>query len=437
MTAIFYYWIRDFYLQKTKEELLKDIELIYLIAKENRDFNALALKIKKDLNLRITFILEDGDILAESDKDKKYMDNHKNRPEVVIARLEGFGYSVRHSNTLNKELLYVVKRYKMGDETIYIRLAKPLNEINESLFYLVLRVVGVIVLFAVMLFLIFYKIGLDIEREIQTILRFLKSLIKKRRVFEIDSNFSKEFSQIAKLLSKISRILTKQENYREKYLSKLEASNREKENIISAISHEFKNPIAVIEGYSQTLLEDEIDERIRERFLKKISKNAKKLVKMIDTLRLAVKLEDKKQSINFKEFDIYESVKEVIEDLKESFKDREIILKGESLFIKGDKILMEIVIKNLIENALKYSEDEVFVFVDKEGISVKDKGIGIKEEEIKNITNKFYRSDKNVWSNSLGLGLFIVSNIIKLHGFRLEIQSILNKGSIFSVKFTS
>ena len=72
---------------------------------------------------------------------------------------------------------------------------------------------------------------------------------------------------------------------------------------------------------------------------------------------------------------------------------------------------------------------------DSKSLKIIDTGIGISEKNLQNITNKFYRVHENSWNNSLGLGLFIVNNITKLHNFSLEITSIENEGSTFSIKF--
>ena len=94
-----------------------------------------------------------------------------------------------------------------------------------------------------------------------------------------------------------------------------------------------------------------------------------------------------------------------------------------------------VVISNLVENAFKYSEDEVVISFDRESLKVIDMGIGISAKNLENITNKFYRVHENSWNNSLGLGLFIVNNIINLHNFKLEVQSVEHEGSTFSIKF--
>ena len=95
---------------------------------------------------------------------------------------------------------------------------------------------------------------------------------------------------------------------------------------------------------------------------------------------------------------------------------------------------MEIVLSNLIDNALKYSQEALHVSIYDHALHVKDHGIGIKPEDIDKVTHKFFRSNTHSWDNSMGLGLALVSYILKLHNTNLDIQSTLGEGSDFSFK---
>lgn len=92
-------------------------------------------------------------------------------------------------------------------------------------------------------------------------------------------------------------------------------------------------------------------------------------------------------------------------------------------------------ISNLVENALKYSENTVTIEITDKYLKVIDLGIGISEMELLKITDKFYRVSQNGWNNSLGLGLFIVNSILVLHDFKLEIHSVYAQGSEFIIKY--
>jgi len=95
---------------------------------------------------------------------------------------------------------------------------------------------------------------------------------------------------------------------------------------------------------------------------------------------------------------------------------------------------MEVVLKNLIENALKYSKEEVVVKIENGLVSVTDRGVGISGKDLDKVTKKFYRSGTHNWDNSMGLGLSIVKTILSLHQSRLEIESKIDEGSTFSFK---
>ena len=437
IAGMVYYWSKDFYISQTKDALLNDIELISFELQKQPNLDQLAIKIKKNINLRITIISQDGTVIAESDKDKTKMDNHKYRDEIMQADKSSYGYKIRHSKTIDKDLLYIAKKYNINSKDVYIRLAKELKNINKQIFSLGLKVLGVLTVFFITIFFITYKISKQIEYETQKIVSFLTSLTKKKKTNYISSDFSIEFSKITSLLSKVSQILTKKEKQKSKYTYKLQASNQQKDDIISAISHEFKNPIAVINGYTQTLLDDEnLNPNIRKKFLTKIYNNGDKLSNLIDTLRLSIKLDNKKQTMNFSTINLYEVITESVENIKLNYPDRATIIEGDkNISIKADPALFGIVISNLVENAFKYSEDEILIKFNEKSLEIIDTGIGISPKNMENITNKFYRVHNNTWNNSLGLGLFIVNNIINLHNFSLSIKSKENEGSTFSVRF--
>ena len=434
---ITYFWVKNFYIEQTKESIIHNIELLSLTIPSNQDLDTLALNIKKNLGLRLTLISLDGKIIAESHKDKTKMENHKYRTEVVESNTKEYGSKIRHSHTIDTDLLYVVKKFDTLKRPMYIRISKEIKSINADILLLGEQILLILALFFGLIFFITFKISKSIEKEVDKIFNFLTSMTKKKKETYIRSSLSVEFYNITSLLTKVAQILAKKEKQKSKFTQKLQTSNKQKDDIISAISHEFKNPIAIINGYSQTLLDDpNINANIRQKFITKIYKNGVRLSKLIDTLRLSSKLDSGQQEMTFKNINLGELIHETVENISLSYPKREVIIKGnKDIFIKGDASLFSVVITNLIENAFKYSEDEVTVTYTKKSFNVIDSGIGISEQNLNNITNKFYRVNENTWNNSLGLGLFIVSNILSLHDFKLTIQSQENHGSTFSVRF--
>ena len=431
--GIVYHWIKEFYISELEESLKQNIELISYQLHLNNDLDGLARNIKNNLNTRLTIISQEGNILTESHFDKKTMDNHKYRKEIMNANKYKYGLAIRYSKTINKDLLYMARKYTIDHKIIYIRVAKELKSIHKNIYDLGLKIFGVLVVFFMAIFFMAYKMNMQIEFETKRILQFLKGLTKKKKEKYISSNYSEEFFQITKLLTKVSQILIKQDKQKAKYTSKLRTSNEQKDDIISAISHEFKNPIAIINGYTQILLEDlDLNKDTRQKFLTKIYKNSNRIDELIDTLRLSTKLDNGKQTLNTTTFNLYNLVIDIVENIKLTYKNRDIIIRcKQNNFIEADEMLFSIVLTNLIENACKYSEDEVTIEIDTNFIAIIDTGIGIKEGDLLKITDKFYRVSSNTWNNSLGLGLFLANNIIKLHNFTLDIKSIENEGSVF------
>ncbi|HFB53623.1 MAG TPA: sensor histidine kinase [Sulfurimonas autotrophica] len=434
--GIVYYWVYEFYIDATKEALKQDIELLSLQITPQTNLDRLAKTIKAKLHLRVTFIAQDGTVLAESDKDKSKMENHRYRIEIMLADKQAYGSKIRHSHTVNKDLLYVAKKFTLQGKTIYIRLAKEIKGIQANIFSLGMKILAALILFFVAIFTVTYKINTQIEYETGKIVNFLKSLAKKKKSTYIASDYSQEFALITKLLTKVAQIIVKKEKKKNKYTEQLKASNRQKDDIISAISHEFKNPIAIINGYSQTLLEDDdLNINIRKKFLNKIYSNGEKLSNLIDTLRLSMKLDGGHQSITTQKTNLFALTQECAQNLQLSYPHRSVIVEGDKdATVNIDPTLFSIVINNLIENAIKYSEDEVHVIVSAKKLQVKDTGIGISEKDLQNITEKFYRVQQQRWNNSLGLGLFLVNKILNLHNFKLKIESKQNSGSNFIVQ---
>ena len=428
--------IKDLLQEQTKTDILHNIMIISM---ETKDFNNLdekAKELKTNLGFRITIIDKNGVVLAETDKDKSLLENHLNRNEIVQAKFKEYGSAIRYSETLKKDFLYVAKQFVINDEPYYIRMARDLEHIDSEFVSIGYKVMFIFFIFLSIALFASFKLGKNIEYEITSILNFLKNLAKQKKEQKIESNYSTEFNKITKLLSIVSESLVKSNKQKAKYTAKLKLSNRQKDDIISAISHEFKNPIAVISGYTQTLLTDkDINQNIRDRFLEKIEANANKMTDMIDRLRLSIRLDDGQMETKIKATNIKTLILNQIDDLKGAYPNREIIFEGTEITKEVDETIFGVAIVNLVENALKYSKDNIKVILNNEKISVIDHGIGINPNEIENITKKFYRVSSNGWNNSLGVGLSLVVNILSAHNFKLEIESIENEGSTFNIIF--
>jgi len=288
------------------------------------------------------------------------------------------------------------------------------------------------VAFSVFIFAI-YRGADRMQKELVTINKYLANLENVDKVNYKADFFTREFEEINQNLISVLDSAQKREEVKQRYNAKLKLKNRQRADMISAIAHEFRNPIASIMGYAQTLEDDkEIPAALQEKFLNKIYNNGIKIEALLSRLVLWNKFESGEATLHPSSFDLYALVQEVKISLEEKYPQRKIEVEGSTHIVDADRTLLEIVLKNLIENALKYSKDEVSVKVDPEQISVTDKGTGISSSDIAKVTKKFYRSGTHSWDNSMGLGLSIVKSILALHGTKLEIQSEENRGSVFS-----
>ena len=392
--------------------------------------------LSKKLNLRISIINENGEVVAESHKNIEDIKNHSNRVEIIEAKNIGLGKDTRVSETLNKDLIYIAKKVSFNEEIYYLRMADYTNKITDNFKKLTFEIFIYISFFLIIAFISTYFISIKIQRETDSILYFLKEITNKKKPIFLQSNYTFEFYKIAKLLNKVAKKISKKDEIKAKHTAKLTLANRQKDDIISAISHEFKNPIAIISGYSQTLIEDEnLSQTLKIKFLNKILSNSNKMSQIVDKLRLTLKLQDNNHKLILNKVSIKKIVENSISDLKIKYKNREIKVLGVDKEINADEILIGIAISNLIENALKYSQEDVIIEINENSISITDKGIGISQENLENIFKKYYRATSNNWNNSLGLGLFIVKSILNVHNFKLEINSKIGNGSTFKIYY--
>ncbi len=427
ITALFsYYFAKQSEIESAKSSLRNIVN----VASLQRDLNSSYLaELAQSSRARVSYIDKHGRVLYDSEHNSSDMENHLARPEIQEAKLKGIGASVRYSSTLKRDLIYVAKQLPNG----YLRLAYPQRSIYNSVVDMMAKI---LIYFLILIALLLYfsgKINSRISSDSKKIDSALDALLKKDfSIYLGDVSCCKEFTKIAKKIQKVAKQLKKRQRQKDRYTKRLKEITKRQGDIISAISHEFKNPVAAIIGYAQTIKETpDLDDSLKKKFIDKIESNAHKISTMIDTLALSIKLESKAIVLNKEEFNIAELAKSTKEMLKQKYRDREIILECEDVMVKADRNMLENVFINMIENALKYSEDEVVVKCSNGRVEVIDSGIGISANDIEKIKEKFYRVDGISWNNSIGVGLYIVDYILKLHKLELEIKSQKGKGSVF------
>ncbi|EDP74418.1 sensor histidine kinase HpkA [Hydrogenivirga sp. 128-5-R1-1] len=226
-------------------------------------------------------------------------------------------------------------------------------------------------------------------------------------------------------------------------ITPFEVYKQAKKDFVSNVSHELKTPIAVLKGVIETL-EAEENDKGKKKFISMAQKRINQMNTLINDLLIIARLESKedkiiKTNINLKRFidQIYEDLSHLTQEKNVKFYNK----VNENFKIYGDEKKLSILLKNLIENAIKYNKEngkvEVKGFLDKDYtvIEVKDTGIGIPKEALPLIFERFYRVDKSRSRNvgGTGLGLSIVKHIAEAHKGKVSVESTLGKGSSFKV----
>ncbi|WP_236633036.1 sensor histidine kinase [Campylobacter armoricus] len=404
--ALFYFFnesyinttIKNTYEQKLKT--LNDVLQFQLLKTLNpKNINQFATDTRAD------FIIKQDDYVFSSLKDYSYFLNH-------------FESNFTHDYFKQKEIYFKAYTYKNYQ---YIIIVYP--KISSWIQNFWIKNIIIFSFFLFILILFYFVVFKLFKIYFQELLLFVKN-IKSNVNFTPRYNFFDELRNLNLCLLKIKKLIIKQELKNKKQAKKIQTKNTQLSNVISAISHELKNPISVIDLSLQSLKETN-DKNMKLFLLEKIHKQSAKINQLTHKLNFVFNLN--LNSLNIERFDLYALSK----NLLESFREDRLKIQGQTSFIKADKFLIEQVIINLIDNALKYSKKDILIIIENQNFTIIDQGIGIEEKHLKFITKKFYKAN-SMQNNSFGLGLFLVKKILSLHKSSLKVQSSLQKGSIFS-----
>ena len=227
-------------------------------------------------------------------------------------------------------------------------------------------------------------------------------------------------------------------------LSDLEIAFKNQEDFVSNASHELRTPLTVMIGESDYLLSRE---RNKEDYIKHISglvNDLKKLNMLINSLLELAQI-NREKGIAFSNVRIDEIVFNAIHQVITKYQGRKIVPKiqypenSNELLINGNFGMLEIAFKNLLENACKFSNEDVgveFIISDKFiNIIVSDKGIGIPEEEVESVYKPFKRASNVKFIGGFGIGLSLVAKILELHKAILKVNSRENEGTRIEILF--
>lgn len=224
-------------------------------------------------------------------------------------------------------------------------------------------------------------------------------------------------------------------------LTRADALRRE---LIANVSHDLRTPLASIQGYVETVLmkNSTLDQDERQQYLRTILGGTERLSKLVQELFELSKLEAKQTRPKVEPFSLPELVNDLTQKFKSLAERQGVILATQSQeslpLVKADIGLIERVLQNLLENAIRYTPSGGKVNVVLQQLNgrvqtrVEDTGVGISAADLPHIFNRFYQVRAKTASSGAGLGLAIVSKILEAHGEGIEVESTENKGTTFT-----
>lgn len=370
-----------------------------------------------DTEHRVTLIDKEGTVIFDNEADLHYMENHKEREEIKQAKITGRGYSERYSETLSQKTVNVAIR--LDDNTI-LRVSEDLSSIW------VIVVESLVPMFILMVIVIIAATYLS-YRVSQTITKPINDIDianpKKEKVYEeiepLLNKIEEQNKQIARQIEELQIEHERQDNMRRDFTAN--------------VSHELKTPLTSISGFAEIIQNGIVkDEDIR-RFAGKIHNESQRLIILVGDIIKLSQLEGNDITVKMEPIDLYETSEAVMSHLEDAANRNNVTLKltGTHSVITGAEQIVEEMIFNLIDNAIKYNKPggEVCVNIaridDRIEFSVSDTGIGIPKEDQERIFERFYRVDKNRSKDigGTGLGLSIVKHGAIFHNAELFVTS--------------
>ncbi len=405
--------------------------------------------------LRITVILPDGQVIGDSDELPAEMKDHSDRPEFKTAIDSGFGISMRFSRTLGQNMMYVAVVSKVQDRPLaVIRVSTSAAGIENVLAALHRKIVyaGIAIAFCAALasWIVSRRISQPIEQMTETAYNFASGDFSRRspvpNTIEL-AELAKALNNMAEKISGKIETITKDKDDTQAVLISMNRLEKIRQDFVANVSHELKTPITSIKGFVETLLEGAINDPQRAQdFLGIIARHANRLDAIINDLLVLCRLDEdgQKRNLSFETQEIRPVILSAVEMAKYKADAKNMTIEincDDKLKAKMNAALLEQAVLNLIDNAVKYSQDGGKIEITSSRnqaeilIRVSDNGCGIENQHLDRIFERFYVVDK-ARSRKLGgtgLGLAIVKHIAQVHAGNISVESTIGKGSTFTI----
>ena len=386
-------------------------------------------------DLRVTLVKPDGTVLFDNmSKDFRHFANHAKREEIAEALKVGQGTSVeRQSKTLKQDYFYVASYFPKAQ--LIVRTALPYNnDLAKSLQadqHYIWFAIAAIILLTVVLYRFAYRLGKNVAK---------LSIF----AYKADHNESLEVEDLAKFpndeLGEIAERIIKM-------YKRVQTTRKEqdilKRQLTQNIAHELKTPVASIQGYLETILDNpHINEQTKEQFLQRCYAQSERLTSLLHDISTLNRLDDGSDMIDFEAVDITQLVADITKETALVRQERKMTFDNqlpERIVVKGNRSLLYSVFRNLTDNAIAYAgEGRTITLEAKEQgnkwhFIFRDNGQGVPPEHLARLFERFYRVDKgrSRKMGGTGLGLAIVKNAVLLHGGTIRVSNLPEGGLKF------
>ncbi|MGN0822383.1 MAG: ATP-binding protein [Candidatus Gallimonas sp.] len=376
---------------------------------------------------RVTFLTADGAYLSDSGDGND--SSRADRPEVIAAMRDGEGYDVRSSATVGTELVYYCKNFG----SYMVRVALPTSS-QWAVFLQSVPSVTVFLALDLALCALFTYLATGY------VLRPMERLIREAAAGKRVAPESPELQPIADLINRMNEDADARMKEIDEEKELVVKAQQSKNEFVSNITHEMNTPLTSIKGFAELLSAGALDGERAQKAAQTIAAQSERLTNLVACI------------INYNEIDnddlpSYEVnaskiARETLETLAPAIDERKLILLSEieddvTLYSRYERVTETF--GNLIRNAIRYNREggSVSVLLTKTEFCVSDTGIGIAEENLERIFDRFFTVDKSHGGKNggFGLGLAVVKKICKKAGWALSVQSKLGQGTTFRIRF--
>ena len=329
--------------------------------------------------------------------------------------------------TSNKSYRQLTSVYTLNNNQRYIvmveyNLSEAMNNFYENGIVTILCVV----IPGSLVFLLFADI---IVKPISKLTKANNELAKGNYHVRVNYSGNDEISELNRSFNRMASVLDKQEKTRQQF--------------ISDVSHEFQTPLTAISGFAKILKEESLTETQRKKYADIILFQSNRLSSLAKNMLQLTMLDSDTIDLNIENYNLKDQLDRVVEShlpiaLNKNI-EIEYICDKDEYIIDADQSRLEQVWNNLFSNAIKYTQENgVITLTLKKSfseieVSLADTGIGMNKDALTHIFDRFYREDKSRGIEGNGLGLSIVKRIVDLHGYKIDVSSVVDGGSVFTI----